>query len=111
MDVHIYRQKIINNHLKTTRIFVLPNEIIKYKNMTSYSRDDNHDNLCHIIGYNIKTDYGNTFLPVFNHELGRKRILLNKEIKEQYNLLKINILYQFGMPLIACNIINKYLTL
>ena len=105
MDVHIYRQIIINNHPKTTRIFVLPNEIIKYKN------NNRDNNLCHIIGYNIKTNYGNTFIPVFNHELGIKRILLSKEIKEHYNLLKINILYQMGMPLIACNIINKYLTL
>ncbi len=114
MDVQLYRQIVLNNNLRNTRVFMLPNILMKYKHMTSYSdyyRDGDNDKFCHIIGYNIKTDYGNTFLPVFNHDLGRKRITLNAEIKDHYDIHKINILYQIGMPLTACNIISKYLRL
>ena len=116
-DYASYR-KIVLNWIDRSKYDLVPRrEIHKYKNYMKYIFDFDYNMqqpANYMVGYFVSTIDGKKWMPVFDHDLGRKRNKMNKEFLEQFEERKKSVLLmclmKYGIPDTALRIILKYLS-
>ena len=118
VDVYLYRQYVLGKIGWSNYNLVYPNDLPKYINYTKYiqTKDPISDVFIYMVGYYINTIDHNKWMPVFNHDYGRLKEEVIKEIKmkhkEYMKRWRMNIVIGFHInyiPLELCHIICSFL--
>jgi len=116
-DYASYR-KIVLNLIDRSMYHLVPRrEIHKYKNYMKYIMEFDYkmqQPANYMVGYFVSTIDGKKWMPVFDHDIGRKRNKMNIEFLKQFEERKKNALMtclmKYGIPDVALRIIHKYLS-
>jgi hypothetical protein len=103
MDVDSYRKYILNDHALNFRsICICCSNYDIPKNCTYYLLTGD----IYVIGYSIRTDYGDIEMPVF---CNKRQKLVKKLHSDMLQLIYRNALEECGFPLPAVDSILRYI--
>ena len=85
VDVFLYRDYVLGKIDESKYHLAYKSELPKYNNFTKFIQScDKKGNYIYMVGYHINTCNGIKWMPVFNHNYGKLKEKVNKELKIKY---------------------------